>query len=110
MRWLRETVDSFTYEMSYDNAYDMLISKLADVGVKIEDENKGKGEIKATILAKVVDMVIWRCWSDRIIFALRSVDERKTRVDVYAIPNLFRIKARKGERVEDLGRLLSWLK
>lgn len=110
MSILREPIDTITYRNKYEETYEDLMSKLNELHIEIGRHDKKKGEIVVRFLAKIFDMLIWQCWSDKLIFEIKEVDENRTKVSIFAVPNLFRIKIKKGEKVADPHKLVSQLK
>ena len=47
---------------------------------------------------------------DKLLFELKQIEAEKTKVNVFGVPNLFRIKVKKGEVLVDIDKLLLQLK
>ena len=109
MHLLREVVHRTTIQRDYATAFSSLLSKLKELNVQIETENSATGEIVTRCLTRVVDGLLWRCWSDKLIFEVKGIDADNTRLKVYAIPNLFRFKVAQNEKPMDLTQFLSQL-
>jgi len=60
-------------------------------------------------LSRIHNWILWRCWSERLLFKLRQLDDRTTDVAVFAIPAAFRITIPDDETVCDPEGLLSKL-
>jgi hypothetical protein len=57
-----------------------------------------------------MNLVLWRCWSERLEITLHEIGPTKTGVTINAVPSLFRTSVRAGERVTDLVALVSSLR
>jgi hypothetical protein len=109
MYLLKQPVSTITYQFNFDATFKGLISRLRELQIDVLQSDEDKGEIVARCLSSAMNMIVWRCWSDKILFELKKEGPDKTRVDISALPNLFRIKVRKNERVVDLDKLVSQL-
>jgi len=107
---LREHVDSFIRDGRPAEVFESLISILGGHGYAIVSKDRDKGVIVFRYLALAMNMVLWRCWSDKMMIRTTTDSPNTTRVDVYAIPNMFRVKVRKNERVQKMGELLNRLR
>jgi hypothetical protein len=54
-------------------------------------------------------MVVWRCWSDKLLFEVTDTGIGNTTIGVYALPSLFRLGVRRGERVVRPGEVIAAL-
>jgi len=109
MRLLKETVHKAILQTDRAQAFASLRSKLAELHVPIEEEDEVRGKITARCLTSAMNMIFWRCWSDRLLFEVREIDATRTRVSVYAIPNLLRFKVGQNEKIVELKALISRL-
>jgi hypothetical protein len=107
--WLRELVHSATLHCDNATAFASLVSKLAEAKIDVAREDKDRGEIVAQCLTYPVNVILWRCWSDKLIFELKQIDTATTQVKIYAVPNLFRYRASKHEKTFELRELVSQL-
>lgn len=107
---LREHVDSFLREGQPSEVFEGLVTILDKHGYAIEKKDTDKGVIVIRYLTLAVNMLLWRCWSDKVLVKTEASGHGKTRVDVYEIPNMFRIKVRKGEQVRNINELLGQLR
>ena len=109
MGFLKESIDSITYQDNYENVYEKILSMLNELGIVVEENDKHNGIIRVRWIAQIVNMLLWKCYSDKLLLKIKEVDQSKTRVDIYAIPNLFRLKIKKGEQASDPHELISYL-
>ena len=107
--WLRELVHSATLHCEYATAFASLVSKLAESKIDVAREDKDRGEIVARCLTCPVNVILWRCWSDKLVFEVKQIDTATTQVRIYAAPNLFRFRASKHEKTFELRELVSRL-
>jgi len=63
----------------------------------VEQKDQGSGVIVLRCLTLALDWILSRCWSDKPLFELTDVGENKTRLVVYAIPNLLRIRVARSQ-------------
>ena len=110
MHFLKEPIGTIVLASDYDTAYEKLLKKLQDMRFEVQTQNKSKGKIVILCLSNLINIFLWRCWSNKLIFDFNLVDENRTEVNIFAVPNLFRIKVKKGETLVDLDKLLSQLK
>jgi len=107
MYFLKEKIRTITYQLEYTAAYALLLSKLKEWNFTIESADQHGGDIVVRCLSQLVNMGLWRCWSDKLLLQIKSVHPNMTSVSVYAIPNLWRIRS--SEKVTDIESLLSQL-
>jgi hypothetical protein len=107
--FLREQIKTITFHSEPSDVMAMLSAKLKKFHVDVERDEPAKGEIVARCLAVCFNMLIWRCWSDRLLFKVTKSGAHDTKVDVYTIPNLFRIRVRADETVVDVQKLVAKL-
>ena len=107
--WLKELVHSATLNCDYATTFASLASKLAELKIDVVKEDKDSGEILARCLTCPINVILWHCWSDKLVFAVKRVDTAKTNVKIYAVPNLFRCRTRKDEETVELRALISQL-
>jgi hypothetical protein len=106
MRLLREFVATATYPIDRSATFAGLLWSLRQMAIDVEESNELRGTVVARCLTLAANAIVWRCWSDRLLFELKSVDSRTTKLDIYAIPNLFRIRAPEKEDVTQLDRIV----
>ena len=106
---LKALVRTIACQTDSDTAFTKLLSTLRILGVEVEYENRAAGEVVARCLSMFLNFVLWRCWSDKLLFELKSGDGVRTNVNVYVIPNLMRIKVGKDEKLTDLDDLVAHL-
>jgi len=109
MHLLREVVHKTTLQSDPATAFASLRSKLAELQIHVEKEDKDRGEIVARCLTSAVNTILWRCWSDKLLFEVKGIDATKTQIGVYAVPNLLRFKVEQSEKTIELKELVSRL-
>lgn len=108
MAWLTQPVAEVTYKGDRPTTQALLLSTLERLGVPAQELPTHAGLV-ARCLTLCANFGLWRCWSDALEFHLEDLPERTTRVTITAVPNLFRLRVKRGERVTDVGALLSAL-
>jgi hypothetical protein len=71
----------------------------------VEMEDQARGVVVARCLTLVGNWILWRAWSDKLLFQIKEIGPNETQVKVYAIPNLLRYEAGKDEKVLERGEL-----
>ena len=105
MYFVKEPIATFIYSLDFDNTYDKLVSKLKEMGLPIEKEDRKKGKILVYCAVELIDWVFWRADSKELLFEIRQIEENRTKVGIFGIPGI----RRKG-KLYDLDELLSQLK
>ena len=109
MRFLEEVVHRATSECDRATTFSSLVEGLKELNVHIETENPRTGEIVTRCLTRFVTLFFWRCWSDKLIFAVTEHHPTGSRITISAVPNLLRFRIAGGERPIELSQLLSRL-
>ncbi len=109
MFFLKEKIHSSACRSDQASAFASLVSKLKDLDLHIEKEELAKAEVVVGCLGLPINWFLRRCWSDKILFEVRDTGEGKAVINIYAIPNLFRIGASSDEPRTDLHKLVSQL-
>lgn len=86
---LRQPIYEGTYLADRTSLFSALVGTLAKLGLKIEHQDEDAGEIVVECLTVALNLILWRCWGDKILFELVQTAEKITRLTAYAIPNLF---------------------
>lgn len=107
---IKEHIDSFMRKGLPAEVFEKLISVMERHKHIIVDRDKDKGMITIRYLTLTVNAIVWRCWSEKIMVKVGNGGHGKTKVDVYAIPNLFRIKVKRKEKEQNINELLGQLK
>lgn len=110
MHFLKQPVGRITCVSDYSSTYDKLLGKLKEMNFGVESQNKNKGQILILCLSILFNMILWKCWGDKLLFEVKCIEENRTTIDIFAIPNLFRTRAKKAEKPADLDKLLYQLK
>jgi hypothetical protein len=110
MHLLKESITSITYPLDQGSTHELLLEKLKEINLEVESENEQHGAIVVSCLTGMFNMLFWRCWIDKLLFKVIPLENNNTRVDIFGLPNLFRIKVKKEETLVDVDELLSQLK
>ncbi len=106
---LRELVHSTSLHRDYATTCTSLLSKLTELHIDVARADKDKGEIVVRCLTRLANAILWRCWSDKLVFEIKGIDAANTQVKIYAIPNLLRYRTRRSEEIIELRTLVSQL-
>lgn len=85
-----------------------LVSKLRALNLPIVSMDQAKDEVVVRCLSLLANVILWRCWSDKLLFKIWQGEAGKTVVEVFALPTLTRF-TQGDEQVTDLRDLLSRL-
>jgi hypothetical protein len=110
MYFLKEPIGSLIFLSGYGNTYDAVLAKLREMHFEVKIQNRERGEIVISCLTSLINMLLWRCWADKLLFEVKQIDEDKTKVDIFGLPNLFRIKVKEGEAITSIEEITSRLK
>jgi hypothetical protein len=110
MPLLKERVQTIICPSNYNNTYDNLLRRLKEMGFEIMEQKKERGKIIIRCLTSLMNMIFWECWGDRVLFEIKQIEQNKTKVTIFAMLSLLRIKVGKKEKRVDLDKLISELK
>ena len=108
MAWLTQPVAELIYQGDRPTTQTLLLSVLARFGLPAEELPTHTGLV-ARCLTLCATFGLWRCWSDALEFRFEELPQKGTRVTITAIPNFLRLGVKQGERVTDVGALLTAL-
>jgi hypothetical protein len=101
-----EPIQSFTCSAGVESLYRRLPDSLQAIGFEVPQKRDGRREIEIRCIVDLVNFLLWGCWADKAIVRLTAAEGSTTRVEIYCIPNLLRLKVKVEERVfarEELG-------
>jgi len=110
MAFLRELVGTVTFAADRDTTFVELLAVIEALGLRVEDADKDKAQVVVRCLTQAANLLFWRCWSDKLLFAVAGGKDGRTAVNVYAIPNLLRVGVAKTENISDAGRIVEAVK
>lgn len=108
MYLIRERIQRFTCRSDSVIVFARLVSKLRELNLPIIAIDEEKKEVAVRCLRLFANWILWRCWSDKLLFKISQGEAGKAVVEVFALPTLTRF-AQGGEQVTDLRDLLSRL-
>jgi hypothetical protein len=109
MNFLKEPLRTLSFPAGFSDTYDALLEKLKAMNFGIRMQDKQSGEITINCLCKMFDVVFWRCWANRLHFKVSQIEESKTEVEIYGLPDFFRIRVKKREKLTDINKLSAQL-
>jgi len=110
MHFLRQPISTIPFKSDHNSTYETLLEKLQEMGLEVVRKNKITGEIVIRCLSILFNMVFWKSYGDKLLFQVKETGKNETKVEIFGIPNLFKIKVRKGEKLEDLDKLVTQLR
>ena len=108
MLWLKEHIGTVSYPGTCGTVYKIVCQKLQRLSLPVEEQSEQTGTIVVRCLSRPVNMILWQCWSDKLMIKLTET-EHKTNILVYALPNLLRAQIGKGDRETKLDDVLKEL-
>jgi len=103
-------VGAITFRSDIASTLATLTARLKELGIALEEADPGRGELRARCVTLPLNMIVWRCWSDKLIFRAREAGDGETKVDIYAVPSFLRLSVRSNEVVVEIRKLLSQLR
>lgn len=107
---LTDAVAIFHYEQEGDSVFAQVVARVNALGIEIHSCDPVKRKIVVRCLSKILDMLVWRCWSDRLVIQVRQLGPGRSTLEMSALPNLFRYKVGRGERLCDIEALVAELR
>lgn len=102
---LREPIGANTHASDYSATYAALLDRLRQNKLEILREDEPTGEVVVRCLCNL-SLFLWQCWSDELLFVVRRTGKGGTRIEAFALPNLFRLRPGKSEQVVDASALV----
>lgn len=100
MSFLKELVATLEYREGVQGTFALLERKLAEMHLPVQCANRETGEIVVRCPSLCFNLLLWRCWSDNVLLHVEDAGAGRTRVQIYALPNLLKIRAREDELVD----------
>jgi hypothetical protein len=98
MNLLRELVGTIDYPQSAEASFAAVLATLERLDLFVLETDREARMIRVKCLLDVMNILVWRCWGDKVLIKLVQTDQSKTRISLYGIPNLFRIRTFPPER------------
>jgi hypothetical protein len=106
---LKQPLGTIKYERDSAEVFAGLLSRLDALGLSVQRVDRSKGEIVAACVGKCFDMILWRCYSDRLLLEIIETGRRETTVEVSALPN-FLMRVPKSDESRDLSSVVAALR
>lgn len=90
--------------------FDKVLSDLQSIGLEIQKKDREEGIIIAKCISHIVKEFMWRLYGEKIQIEVTKLDGGRTEMNIYAIPNWFRIKVNKNEKLYELSEIVSKIK
>jgi hypothetical protein len=110
MAILKELVGSIPFAADRDSTFAGLLSAIQGLDLKVHEADKNKGQVVVQCLSQICNLLLWRCWSDKLVFEVRTDEEGDATVNVYAVPNLLRISVAKNEKLTDVSGIITTIR
>jgi len=99
MNLIREPIDRITINQPPAQFFNEVSKALSDTKFKILKMNNAERLIIIHCIVDLFDMVLWRSWGDKVLLHCMPGGENQTDVRVYGVPNWFRLRRNKNEKV-----------
>jgi hypothetical protein len=84
---IRELLLARSVPLGRDETFDRLVTKLSELGFEIVRQDRTNFEIVAHGFCLLNSRILWRSYADKLFIQLIE-SEGRTRVEVFAIPNV----------------------
>jgi hypothetical protein len=109
MPLLKEPVATLQFPLGQNETFLRMTRQLRTLGLDVEKESLETGEIVVRCLSECLNMLLWRCWSDRLLLQVQQGPGGGTIVSISVVPNLRRIRVRSDEHLLVLSDVVSAL-
>jgi hypothetical protein len=99
MSFVKEPIYQRIIDLPSDEIFDQISKGILGSGLQVLKINQTKGEVIIRCLTVLFNMVLWRCWGDKILLKCSPLGQRRTEVKALGIPSWFRLGIKKGEKV-----------
>ena len=99
MPFVKELIQSTSAPLDRFSTFDRLIDRAKELHLQILEQDRARGVFCVRFLSLAFNMILWKCWSDKILFHVIETGARTTEIRAYAIPNFFRMKTTETEKV-----------
>lgn len=99
MNIFREPIDRITVSGLPDTMLEKVNTALSKANFKILEKNISERLITIGCIVDLFNMGLWRSWGDKVLLHFKPTGENQTDIQVYGIPNLFRLRTDKKERI-----------
>ena len=99
MNLIREPIDHITVTATPDLMFEKMTTALSKANFKIIQTNSSERLITISCIVKLFKMALWQAWGDKVLLHFKPEGENQTNIQVYGVPNLFRLWADRKDRV-----------
>ncbi len=92
MLCIRHHIRTLRVALSRASTHRELLRKLERIGIKPSSPDTSMRRIVIDCDYLALDLLVWRCWADKMMLELQPVKEDVTLIKIFAIPNLLRIR------------------
>lgn len=98
---VRNLLTEFYVAADLDTTFQTVLSKLAQMGLDVAHTDQNSGHIVVKYLTLLVDMLLYRCYSDRVLIEVRQLKPGECLVKVFALPAWNRVGLKRGETLRE---------
>jgi hypothetical protein len=106
MLFLREHVGTIYFNADRDTTFAKLLAALQSLSLVVDKADKDKTRVTVRCLTQAVNLIFWRCSSDKLQFDVHTSSNGGAIVNVYAVPNPFRMSVPKSANISDVGHIV----
>jgi hypothetical protein len=99
MTLIKEPIDRITINQPPALIFDKISTALSESDFKILEKNDSERLITIRCIVELFNMLLWQSWGDKLQLQCMADDKNQTEIRVYGVPNLFRLKIKKDEKV-----------
>jgi hypothetical protein len=92
MNLIREPIDHITVSATPDLIFEKMTTALSRANFKIIQTNNSERLITISCIVDLFNMVLWQAWGDKVLLHFKPQGENETNIQIYGVPNLFRLR------------------
>ena len=99
MNLIREPIDHITVTATPDLMFEKMTTALSKANFKIIQTNISERLITISCIVGLFNMVLWQTWGDKVLLHFKPEGKNQTNIQVYGVPNLFRLRVDRKDKV-----------
>ncbi len=92
MNLIRDPIDDITVSATPDLMFEKMTTALSKANFKIIQTNSSERVITISCIVDLFNMVFWQAWGDKVLLHFKPRGENQTNIQIYSVPNLFRLR------------------
>ena len=99
MNLIREPIDHITVSATPDQMFEKMTTALSKANFKVIQTNISERLITISCIVDLFNMGFWQAWGDKVLLHFKPEGENQTNIQVYGVPNLFRLRVDRKNKV-----------